>query len=459
MAETSGTILVRPPSSVTAVATDPFADGSGFAFVAGYRGQVYVGPNRNGTGIVRLRPDGTALESLSLSFSRDTAGGNASSNSSHPYASIGFTGCTPSSFVNACGPDNENGRGFMTSAVFGGDEWLVLGGARSGGELDYVYLTRSATAPLAFSYVDLSAALGSNTRGFSAALVAGGRLYLGFPDNGGERPYGLALLAPPPATGGLDAALGTHVVNFNLHDAYNAAYGKFTSISMVDAFAELGGRLYVFNNSGCLVARSLAPATKDDFAACSPAEGPAYALADAVEPLVQYDLEPHQRAWPGAVAWQGRLYALRNTTTGPQLWACDPAAGTDPAACDRADWTLVAADASSRTTFGRADAVGSLLVATGTDLWVGLDGPQRGIGLFRTSVPVPVTASDFKGEGGCIAGSPGCAGVGGDGFGTGLTRILDGKAIDWSGGTDLVLAAGDGAGPVRIVRVAPDERP
>jgi hypothetical protein len=404
-----------------------------------------------------MDPDGGGAESLALSLARDTIG-NPSTNTAYPYASIGFTGCLPNRFASACGPDNEDGRGFLTSVEFAGDEWLVLGGAKSGGDLDYVYMTRSATAPLELSYVDLSAALGGNTRGFSAAVAAGGRLYLGFPDSGGERPYGLALLAAPPAPG-LDAIPATHVVNLDLHGAYDAVYGGLGNIAMVDAVAELDGRLYLFDDVGCLAARSLAPATKDDFAACSPAEGPLYARADSLAPARQYDLEPRDRAWPAAVAWKGRLYALRNTTSGPQLWRCDPAAGADPSACDRLDWTLVAADASFRTTFGRAGAVASLLLATATDLWIGFDGPPLGggIGLFRTSAEVVSAAADFRGRDGCTAGTGGCEGVGGDGFGAPATfaRIFDGKAIDWSGGTDLVLAAGDGAGPVRIVRVAP----
>jgi hypothetical protein len=455
-AETLKPILVRPVPSVTVVADDPFADGSAFAFVAGYRGQVLVGPNRTGTGLVRMDPDGTALESLALSFARDTIG-NQSSNSASPYRSIGFTGCAANSLVNACGPDNENGRGFMTSLDFAGDEWLVLGGARSGGDLDYVYMSRSGASPLAFSYVDLSAVLGGNTRGFSAASAAGGRLYLGFPDNGGNRPYGIALLAPPPAPGGLDALAGTHVLDLNLHDVYAAAYGKFSSVSMVDAIAELGDRLYFFNNSGCVAAKSLAPTSKADFTACSPADGAAYAQADSIEPTRQHDLEPWERAWPAAAVWKGRLFAIRNTKDGPQLWRCDPAAGTDPSACDRSDWTLVAANSSLRTRFGRPDAVATLLLATEWDLWIGFDGPQSGIGLFRTSAAVPAVASDFMGKDGCSAGAPGCEGIGGDGFGApaALRRIFDAKAIDWSGGTDLVLAVGDGTGPVRIVRVAP----
>ena len=464
LATTSTSVVVRPPPSVGVIADDPLQDGSPFAFVAGYGGGVIVGPNRTGTGLVGMDPDGTATRALALSIARDTTA-NQSSNSAWDaplpgtYPSIGFTGCTPNSAVNRCGPDDENGRGFMTSVTFAGDEWLVLGGARSGGDLDYVYMSQGTTSPLAFSFVDLSASLGANTRGFSAVAAAGGRLYLGFPDNGGNRPYGLALLTPP-APPGLNAVAGTELVDLNLHDVYNTLYGSLASISMVDAIAELGGRVYFFNDIGCVVSSDLAPATRADFSACSPADGAAYARADSVVPTRQYDLTPADHAWPAAVAWKGRLFAIRNTTTGPQLWRCDPGAGTDPLGCDRADWTLVAADAGTgyRTRFGKPGAsAATLLLVTATHLWVGLDDDSGGVHLFRTSVDAPLGLSDFVGQGGCVAGTAGCEGFGGDGFGAPAanTRILDAKVIAWSGGTDLVLAVGDGTNPVKLVRVAP----
>jgi hypothetical protein len=461
-------VVVRPAPSVAVVAADPFQDGStaqttAFAFVASYGGRLIVGPNHTGRALFAMDPDGGATSSLALAIARDTTG-NQSSNTAWQaplpgtYPSIGFTGCTPNSAVNPCGPDDENGRGFMTSVTFAGDEWLVLGGARSGGDLDYVYLSRGATSPLAFSFVDLSAVLGPATRGFSAVAAAGGRLYLGFPDDGGSRPYCVALLTPPTAPG-LNAVAGTHVIDLNLHDVYNTIYNRFSAISMVDAIGELDGRLYFFNDSGCVVSRDLAPVVRTDFAACSPAEGAAYAQADSLPPSRMYDLTPADRAWPAAVAWKGRLFAIRNTTTGPQLWRCDPAAGTDPLGCDRADWTLVAADASTgyRTRFGKPGArAATLLLATATHLWVGLD-DDSGVHLFRTAADAPAFASDFVGQGGCIAGTPGCEGFGGDGFGApgANTRFLDAKVVTWSGGTDLVLAVGDGSGPVKIVRVAP----
>jgi hypothetical protein len=257
------------------------------------------------------------------------------------------------------------------------------------------------------------------------------------------------------------------VIDLNLHEVYSERYADggddFASITMVDAIAELGGRVYFFNNLGCVASTGLAPMSKADFTACSPAETPLtseYLPSQAIAPAKQYDLEPRDRAWPAAVAWKGRLFAVRNTYTGPQLWRCDPAAGTDPDACDRADWTLVAADATTgyRTRLGKSGAdAATLLLATSTHLWIGLDDAAGGIHLFRTSADVPALASDFVGQGGCVAGTAGCQGFGGDGFGAPatLTRIFDAKAIEWSGGTDLILAVGDGTTPTKIVRVAP----
>ncbi len=452
----SGPALV--PHSAPTVTANPFGDDSPFAFVAPHGGQVYVGPNRSGTGLVRVQRDGTGPESLALSFARD-ATGNTMGNTASPYASIGFTGCQTDSLTDACGPDDEDGRGLLTSVSFAGEEWLVMGGARSGGDLDYVYLSRAASSPLDFSYVDLSAVLGGNTRGFSAAHATGDRLYLGFPDNGGSRPYGIVLLKPPPDSGGVDAVAGIDALDLNLHDAYAAWNATFASVSMVDAIAELGGRLYFFDDAGCLVSTSSTPSGKADFRPCSPSPGAAYDRKGSVEPTRQHDLEPHERAWPQVVAWKGRLYAIRNTYTGPQLWTCDPAAGADAAVCEATDWTLLAADPTTlRTRLGYAGVTAaSMLLATPTHLYLGLDDPLGGIHVFRTRAALPV-ASDFTGHDGCPAGTAGCQGLGGDGMGAPgvLTRIFDAKVVAGADGrVDLFLTAGDGTAAVRLIRMDP----
>jgi hypothetical protein len=454
----AGGAIASVPDTATVIAEDPFFDGSRFAFVAPYRGQVYVGPSGTGTGVLRVLPDGTAPESLALlSFPRDTVGNVSSSTGPWPHKSIGFTGCATGA---QCGPNGESGRGLLTSVTFAGDEWLVLGGAKSGsGDLDYVYLSRASASPLDFSYVDVSDIHQASTKGFSAAHVAGGRLYLGFPDSGGERPFGVALLTAPTEPG-LNAVKGTHTLDLGLHDAYVTAYKDTfsnTNIALVDAIADLGGRVYFFDDVGCLVSTSSSPTTKADFRGCSPAAS-AYVRDEAVAPTRQYDLEPRDKAWPRALAWNGRLYAIRNTTTGPQLWSCDPAGGADPVACDPDDWTLLAADAANRTKLG-SDTVASasMLLATATHLYLGLDDDTRGLRVFRTRVALP-GVSDFTGRDGCAAGTPGCQGLGGDGLGAPafLTRILDAKVVTAADGrVDLFLTAGNGSSPFRVIRMDP----
>ncbi len=470
-ARTSRQVALSAPLTVQVIAENPFMDDSTFAFVVEHRGQIYVGPNRHGDGIIRMQPDGSQAQSLALSFLHDTIG-NQSSNTSvpleTPYTSIGYTGCRTDS-LSVCGPDTEDGRGLLASVSFMGESWLVLGGARSSSSLKYVYMTRSTTSPLEFSYVDLSAPLGGATHGFSAALAAsaGDRLYLGFPDSGGSRPYGIVLLRAPSSTSsGLDP-LASDVLNLGLHEVYDkkvitGAGEAFatTNISIIDTIAEMGGRIYFFNDVGCAVSVTpTPPLSKDDFDNCSPSSvlGLAYKQSESIEPTKESDLEPRDRAWPAAVAWNGRLYAIRNTYTGPQLWSCDPGPDT---VCDRTDWRLVAADGTLRTRFGKADpsVAATLLLATPTHLYVGFDDAATGVHLFRTGFPVPTVPSDFSGKDGCVAGNAGCEGIGGDGFGFGaaLSRIFDAKAIALGDGSfEVVLATGNGTDPVRIVRIAP----
>jgi hypothetical protein len=180
---------------------DVFGDGSRFGFVAGYRGKVYIGPNQTGSTAVRMAPDGASGEAVSFTFAADLVG-NKTNNGSAPLTSIGSTGCIAN--TPACGPDNENGRGLFASGMLGGTEWLVLAGARSSGDLEYVYMTSDGDGVLDFSFVDLSAFLGGATRGLSAMHAFGNRLYLGFGDTGGSRPYFVAVSTVPTAPG-LDA--------------------------------------------------------------------------------------------------------------------------------------------------------------------------------------------------------------------------------------------------------------
>jgi hypothetical protein len=450
---------------VALLATDPFGDGTPFAFVTGYGGDLVLGPSRTGTGLVRMAADGTAPRSLSLAFPRDGTGNVSGNKAMAPYRSIGYSGCA-TDVVDGCGPDNEDGRGLLTSFSFGGAEWLLLAGARASGDLDYVYVTRESGPALAFSYVDLSQLLGPATRGISAARAVGDRVYLGFPDNGGSRPYGLSLLPLPAGTGlggaGVDAIPGTHALDLQLDEAFRRLVpsASFGAISIVDAIGDLGGRVYFLNDIGCVASNIPAPAVWSDFANCSPSSA-AYTRSQSVGPTRLHDLEPWEKAWPQVAVWNGRLYAVRNLvhpTAGraPQLWSCDPAGGADPAACDPGDWTLVAADASGLTRFGNPNATAAtLVVATPTHLYVGFDDAAGGLRIYRTNAATPLTAADFTGAGGCSAADPACPGFGGNGLGdtAGNTRILDAKAISFGGSTLVFVSVGNGSSPVRVHRL------
>ncbi|BDG05524.1 hypothetical protein [Anaeromyxobacter oryzae] len=445
-----------PGVSASVVAVDPLGDASTFAFVAPLGADVYLGPSRTGTGLARMSPDGGAPASVALSFPRDTTG-NLSRNAHPPYTSVGFYGCVRDAAADTCGPDDEDGRGLLATAVVGGQEWLLLGGARAAGDLDYVYASQPGTSPLAFSYVDLSQLLGGATRSLTAALSSGGWLYLGFSDTGGSRPYGIALKTTPRAPG-LDARVGSDAVDLRVDDAFRAATATFPPIAMVDALAEHAGRLYAFSSVGCIVSRTSTPAGPADFADCAPASSAGYDAGASVAPVRAADLLPRDRAWPQVASWNGRLYAIRNTRSGPQLWACDPAGGADPVACEGGDWALVAADAAGLARLGQpaADAA-TLLVATPAALYVGLDDAVSGVHVYRTTAAVPALITDFAGEDGCVAGSAGCAGIGGDGFGApaALTRIFDAKAVTGTDGrSGVVLTAGNGVAPVQVIRIA-----
>src|SRR5260370_6712853 len=97
-------------------------------------------------------------------------------------------------------------------------------------------------------------------------------------------------------------------------------------------------------------------------------------------------LEPYQRAIPGIVPFGGRLFAARNTTTGPQLWACTPSIGGDPLQCEPGEWSLfvpnTVGDLKLTPLNGSHTAI-TLLAATSAHLYVGYDEPG-GIQILRS---------------------------------------------------------------------------
>ena len=89
---------------------------------------------------------------------------------------------------------------------------------------------------------------------------------------------------------------------------------------------------------------------------------------------------------------------------------------------------------------GRAAA--TVLAASARYLYLGFNRPG-GARVFRTSNPNPSSLSDFTGQGGCVAGSTGCQGLGGDGFGDSRNaRFFDARVITDTQGSTARLRLG-----------------
>jgi hypothetical protein len=130
----------------------------------------------------------------------------------------------------------------------------------------------------------------------------------------------------------------------------------------------------------------------------------------------------------------------RNTTSGPQIWACNP----NGVVCNTFDWSIVPnqnLDPTLTQMDNSALSTISLLVATSQHLYVGYDSTS-GARLYRSNTGTPANTDDF---------SP----VAAAGLNAGLTQILDGQALSTSSKEFLYLVARAGSGPAQVYRVAP----
>ncbi|MBI3180105.1 MAG: hypothetical protein HYZ27_10615 [Deltaproteobacteria bacterium] len=453
----------------TPLAVDPTGDGATFAFVFAHASRIYVGPRANGTGAVSMRADGSDPAPADFAFLEDVTNNRHRNTTTPPYPSIGATGCafdTP-----ACGPDNEDGRGLFAAGRFDGEDWLVVAGARSAGDFDYVYLSNSTEPTLTFRYVDLSAPLGGQTLGISAMHVFNERLYLGFPDSGANRPYLVALLRAPAAPG-LDAVAGAGCIPAAQDacdleaDAIPGVGDSSSAVVIIDAITDFNNRLYLANAGG--VSRSLSDAPlagtlAGQWVGVTPTAA-AYAASPSVTTSKTADLEPTDKAVPAFAAFGGRLFLSRNSAAGPQLWMCAPGvvAGPAPASatdCDGGDWTLVATNTTLNPDLSQFDNTAhqraTLLAAGANHLYLGFDS-ATGVNIFQTTATAPAGPADFTGEGDCSAAAhpASCPGLGGTGFGLATnTRILASIMLRLGARDYLYIVTGDGSGPVRVYRI------
>jgi len=465
----SATSAVAPIGEVVALATDPFGDGTAFSFLFDFSGQLWLGPNATGTGAVRMNADGSGAQPVPWQLEHTTAASNTVYRNALAHT-IGYKGCT--SNTAGCGPDNESGRALFFRGVVGGTEWLGLAGAHVNSGSDYarfVYFTNGGF-PLAtggytdFAYADLSSAISSNTTGLTSAAVFHDRVYLGFLDPSTQSPA-LEQLSTMPSLPG--AAPSNALTDMGATNMPGIGGG-----TMIDSMAVFGASssdgLYLANARGFTRTTSPTPAVCQvillllvdcgDWTDVTPS-ALAYTAKVALTTTKTSDLEPADRTVPAFATFGGRFYAARNTTTGPQLWSCDPARSGSATQCDSGDWSLVAPNTSGdtqATQFNDANnASMTLLAATSQHLYVGFNNSVRGVVLYRTANTTAAAVADFTGRLECSATGSSCPGLGGDGLGAALTHLYDGRALTLGGTDHLYLAAGTGTSPVRIYRAAP----
>lgn len=433
------------------LASDPFGDGTRFAHVFGHNGKVLLGPGERGDQAVRMDPDGSNPEVLTFSFFGDSTGSQHRNSADPPYRSLGRPLCTRDTLE--CGPDNESARALFRGGRIAGNDWIIAGGGRAlSGDLDYVYMSADTDSVLDFSYLDLSPFLGGQTRGLTAVHAFGNDLYLGFSDSGGSRPF-LVRVQTTPTAPGLDAG-DLDVVNLEARDLPNI---EDSSLVMIDTIWDFNGRIYLANEHAWYRATVSRPdpadASPGDWLEITPTD-PAYAAKTSTGTFLSTDLSPSNRAVPQMAVFQGRLYAARNTSDGPQLWGCDPQAAGSSNDCDAGDWFLIAPNTtgdSDLTQFNNPnnDDIG-FLAATSTSLYVGFNNNTDGVVVFRAITAAPVNRGDFLGAGDCSAGAhpATCVGVGENGFGNSMVGFADGVSLDFGttegvyvtvGGSDLHL--------------------
>jgi hypothetical protein len=232
---------------------------------------------------------------------------------------------------------------------------------------------------------------------------------------------------------------------------------QWTSPRLLHWIGDFNNLLYAMNGGACWRSTVSAPrpysgAGTADWAACTPMS---WAMKTSRSTPKTADLLPSDKAVPQGAVWNGRLFIGRNTTTGPQLWSCNPAATSDPAGCDSTDWSLIATNSVGDTQLSAFNDPGStslsMVVATAGWLYVGYDNPG-GIVVFRSSAANPTSRADFEGNLGCNAANhpASCEGLGGSAFfGTAVSSTWDALGI----GPALYFSAGSSSTPVRVYRI------
>jgi hypothetical protein len=408
---------------------DPMGEGTNnFGMLTKYRGRIYIGPADADNAVYRIKPDGSDPELVSFRFHV----GSTYSNSLDP------------------GPYGEDGIDYIAGGLINGTEYLFIGPSRSSGSLSYIYYTSDSGNNLDFSPMDIGGELGGQTKGVSAITVFNDKLYVGFPDTGGSRPY-LHKIVNIMETPQKD------IDYFNLEGKEFPRIGASGSPSNnsgtvgIDSFGIFQDKLFFANGGNNTIDEdggivrstvadpapySVSPADWEDVTPTVVPEWYDGGTRFSSELLALNKLIPSDKAFPAMTVFNGRLYVIRNTddfSNRPQLWKYDGIS-----------WSLVADNGTGVCNMGNPNnSAASLLVVNGDRLYIGYDNSNTGVQVWRTldGVTEPLAEGDFE---------P----VSTDGFGDPANnqRIYHGLSIS-SGGEDyLWLLSGKSGGIIHVYR-------
>ncbi|MBN1410666.1 MAG: Ig-like domain-containing protein [Spirochaetales bacterium] len=423
-----GPVIVNPMDEAT----------NSYSILTSYKGRVYIGPADTDDRMFSLKPDGSDPQLITFTFT------DSDSTSTNMNA------------VDA-GPDLEDGIDFICGGTVGVTEYLVIGPNDPTDDLNYFYYTQDTPdtgSTLNFNYINVSSALGGGSDGVSTMHVFNGRLYVGIPDSGGNKPYihKLETIETTPTFTNLEGRNFTRIGTKLLLKNGGNPIG-------IDFIGSFDGSLYVANGGlnqtdkdGGIVRSTGASAgnppawlsnPNSDWLDITPTGDAAWynsgtrfnkGLSQSAK------LVPSDRAFPAMAEFNGKLYIIRNTITdtgaldGWQLWETDSSNA----------FSLIASRGD--TSMGDTENThATMLIVNDGRLYIGFDNANDGIQIWRTKSLVvnPADTGDFEQVATSGLGYPG-----------NNKKIFNALSISDGGTYYLWILCGDTPGVLSVFRTA-----
>ena len=459
---------------------DPFGDGTSFSYIFGFNNMIYLGPNKNNNGAIRMNPDATGIQNITFSIVKDTTdqwskfSGKSRSSNSGPFDTFGIY---PYTNDDAAGPDREEGVELFTVGEVNNVNYLFVGPRKTrwdydpkysnwGGDTrtEYLYYTDNTDTILDMKYLDCRKVWGDNNAQLAVVAMTtfNDEVIKGASGDGSYRPK---LLKVPYINPQDINATTNNMYDLNARFIPDIGISAFYGVNKnngdddtlsIDSMMEFDGQLYVANNGG--IARTKAgqePTRCSDTTQCRTYwEGlfsqnlvintgkSAYDNKRSVNLSEGFNLRPYKKAIPYMTTYTdpmtnqylifGRNVSNTGYDGGTQLFRLDT----------NDNLVMIANDGNNLTNMGDTNNKAiSLVTVNGSYLYVGFDNTVTGFELYRTNKASPSAVSDFER-------------VSTDGLGSGntITRSFSSTSLQMGGYYYLYIVAGDNSNPIQIYR-------